>query len=69
METRGITFRKLSQICPKRDYFYRTSYSTRPIYFCLKVWHKYGNKRDIGCFAANCPVWRKLRRGDENTDR
>lgn len=60
-ETRGITFRRLREMCQKRAYFYRTTESTKPIYYCISILYKYNGEKDIGCIAANCPIWKGLK--------
>lgn len=58
METRAITFQMLQFICEH-------NYSEQRKLYCrncdLSDAYKY-----MACAVENCPVWRKLRRGDDS---
>jgi hypothetical protein len=55
METRAITFRKLKEICGC------TFYEANDVMCC----HVY-SETNAKCNSKNCPVWAKLRRGDDD---
>lgn len=63
MEARLITFRRLKEVCTYRDCYFleRDDY----VLTCAKL--GYGVDIKHRCTAKNCPVWAKLRRGDELT--
>jgi len=50
-ETRGITFRKIKEICAW------ATVSIGITYCC----HKYYGYRGSHCNSKNCPVWKKLK--------
>ena len=59
METRGITFRRLREMCPYKYYWgleLRTACEHDDVY---------EENTTVDCCKKDCPVWAKLRRGDE----
>ena len=59
MEYRLITFRKLKEMCPYKYYWgleLRTACEHDDVY---------EENTTVDCCKKNCPVWAKLRRGDE----
>ena len=62
METRAITFRKLKSFCSFQDCYF-LPYGD-PVFTCAKL--GYDGDIEHRCTAKNCPVWAKLRRGDDS---
>ncbi len=57
-ETRAITFRKIKEICAYKDVLWYPNGKCTAL--CCY------NSTETLCTAANCPVWAKLRRGDDS---